>query len=66
MKTNSTNFSSTQESFLTSCWAKGMTVSSTFNLARTKNYNLTYQQITSYFDSKSSNFNTAFELIFRS
>ncbi len=52
--------------FLTECWAKDMSVSSTFSLARTKGYSVTYKQITDVFNSKSSAFNTQFSSIFNS
>jgi hypothetical protein len=52
--------------FLTECWAKDMSVSTTFSLARTKGYSITYKQITDHFNSKSSAFNTSFNAIFQS
>ncbi len=54
------------DTFLTECWAKDMSVSSTFSLARTKGYSVTYKQITDVFNSKSSAFNTQFSSIFNS
>lgn len=54
------------DTFLTECWAKDMSVSSTFSLARTNGYSVTYKQITDVFNSKSSAFNTQFSSIFNS
>lgn len=51
---------------LTTCWAKGMSVSSTFSLARTKGLHVTYQQVTAFFNSKNSAFETSFAAIFNS
>lgn len=54
------------DTFLTECWAKDMTVSTTFSLARTKGYSVTYKQVTDVFNSKSTSFNSSFSSIFNS
>ena len=54
------------DTFLTECWAKDMSVSTTFSLARTKGYSVTYKQVTDVFNSKASAFNTQFSSIFNS
>ena len=52
------------DALLTECWAKNMTVSSAFSLARTKGYSVTYKQVHDSFNKKLDAFDKAFACLF--
>jgi hypothetical protein len=65
-QTSTNRVGSNPDTFLAECWARDMSVSSTFSLSRNKGYSFTYQQITNYYNKKNDTFNTSFNAIFRS